>query len=127
MPTWTRQKKCNNCNKEIPKTYKYNSPTRFRVIGFTHNSQDIGISKEITLNSEDGPVTLPIRGAIYYSGNHFVSRIISPTGEVWYHDGIETRCQCIREGHLVDFSECSLKNHGSKRCVGVVYSAYIYI
>jgi len=118
-----KKKKCNNCNKEISKTYKYNSPTRFRLIGFTHNSQDIEISKEITLNSEEGHVTLPIRGAIYYSGNHFVSRLISPTGEVWYHDGIETKRQCIREGHLVDFSECSLKIHGSKRCVGVVYSA----
>jgi hypothetical protein len=35
--------------------------------------------------------SLPIRGAIYYTGNHFVSRIISPTEEVWYHDGIETK------------------------------------
>ena len=40
--------------------------------------------------SEAGPVTLPICGVIYYTGNHFVSRLISPTGEVWYHDGIET-------------------------------------
>jgi hypothetical protein len=38
------------------------------------------------------------------------------------HDGIETKCQCISEGHLIDFSENSLKHHGSKRCVGVVYS-----
>jgi hypothetical protein len=59
---------------------------------------------------------------MYYTGNHFVSRIISPTGEVWYHDGIETKRQCIHEGHLIDFSENSLKFHGSKRCVGIVYS-----
>ena len=45
-------------------------------------------------------------------------------GEVWYHDGIETKCQCICEGHLVDFSECSLKYHESKRCVGIVYAVY---
>ena len=51
-----------------------------------------------------------------------MSRIISPTGEVWYHDGIETKRQCVHEGHLTDFSENSLKTHGSKRCVGVVYS-----
>jgi len=51
-----------------------------------------------------------------------VSRLISPTGEVWYHDGIETKHQCAREGHLTDFTENSLKIHGSKRCVGVVYS-----
>ena len=92
------------------------------MIGFTQNSQDIEISKTITLKSEAGPVILPIRGAIYFTGNHFVSRIISPTGEVWYHDGIETKRQCIREGHLIDFSEHSLKYQGSKRCVGVLYS-----
>jgi hypothetical protein len=117
-----KTKKCTNCNNNTSRTYKYNSPPHLRVIGFTQNSQDIEVSKEITLKSEAGPVKLPIRGVIYYTGNHFVTRIISPTGEVWYHDGIETKRQCIREGHLIDFSESSLKFHGSKRCVGVVYS-----
>jgi hypothetical protein len=117
-----KTKKCTHCGSESSRTYNYNSPQRFRMIGFTQNSQDIEISKSITLKSEAGPVILPIRGIIYYTGNHFVSRIISPTGEVWYHDGIETKRQCIREGHLIDFSENSLKFHGSKRCVGVVYS-----
>ena len=117
-----KTKKCSQCDNDVFRTYKYNSPPRFRMIGFTQNSQDVEISKKITLSSEAGPVILPIRGAIYYTGNHFVSRIISPTGEVWYHDGIETKRQCIREGHLIDFSESSLKHHGNKRCVGVVYS-----
>src|ERR1700678_3161556 len=89
------------------------------MIGFTQNSQDIDVSKTITLNSEAGPVILHICGAIYCTGNHFVSKIISPTGDVWYHDGIETKRQCICEGHLIDFSEISLKHHGSKRCVTV--------
>ena len=115
-------KKCSHCGNDSFRIYKYNSPPRFRMIGFTQNSQDIEVSKTITLKSEAGPVVLPIRGAIYYTGNHFVSRIISPTGEVWYHDGIETQHQCIREGHLTDFSENSLKYQGNKRCVGVVYS-----
>ena len=57
-----------------------------------------------------------------YTSNHFVSRIISPIGEVWYHDRIETKRQYIREGHLIDFSEHSLKHQGSKKYVGVVYS-----
>jgi uncharacterized protein DUF6570/helitron helicase-like protein/PIF1-like helicase len=117
-----KTKKCSHCGNNNSKSYKYNSPPRFRMIGFTANSQDIDVSKTLTLSSEAGPVTLPIRGVIYYTGNHFVSRLISPTGEVWYHDGIETKRQCVREGHLIDFSENSLKLHGSKRCVGVVYS-----
>ena len=117
-----KTKKCSHCGKDTSRTYRYNSPPHFQMIGFTPNAQDIEVSKTITLKAEAGPVTLPIHGAIYYTGNHFVSRIISPTGEVWYHDGIETKRQCIREGHLFDFSECSLKYHESKRCVGVVYA-----
>ena len=117
-----KTKKCSHCGNNNSKSYEYNSPPRFRMIGFTANSQDIDVSKTLTLSSEAGPVTLPIRGVIYYTGNHFVSRLISPTGEVWYHDGIETKRQCVREGHLIDFSKNSLKLHGSKRCVGVVYS-----
>jgi len=117
-----KTKKCSHCGRNNSRTYKYNSPQRFRMIGFTQNSQDIEVSKSVTIDSDAGIVTLPIRGAIYYTGNHFVSRIISPTGDVWYHDGIETKRQCIREGHLIDFSENSLRYHGSKRCVGVIYS-----
>jgi len=119
---YNKTKKCSQCGKDTSKTYKYNSPPRFRTIGFTQNSQDIEVSKTITLETEAGPVNLPIRGVVYYTGNHFVSRIISPTGEVWYHDGIETKRQCVREGHLIDFSESGLKYHGSRRCVGVVYA-----
>ena len=73
-----KTKKCTQCD-NTSRTYKYNSPPHFQVIGFTH---DIILSKTITLKSEDGPVNLPICGAIYYTDNHFVSRVISPTGEV---------------------------------------------
>ena len=117
-----KTKKCSHCGKDNARTYEYNSPPCFRIIGFTQESQDVEVSKSITFESEACPVILPIRGAIYFTGNHFVSRIISPAGEVWYHDGIETKRQCIREGHLTDFSEYSLGYHGSRRCVGVVYA-----
>jgi hypothetical protein len=60
------------------------------VIGFTPESQDIEVSKTITLKTDAGPVNLPICGAIYYTGNHFVSRIVSLTGEVWYLKSIYT-------------------------------------
>ena len=85
------------------------------MIGFTQNSQYIEVSKQITLKSEAGLAILPICGAIYCSGN-FVSRIISLIGEVWYHNSIETKCQCICKGHLLisDFSENDLKCHESK-------------
>ena len=78
MRTVTKQKKkSSHCGNNNSKSYKYNSQPRFRMIGFTANSQDIEVSKTLALSSEAGPVTLPICGVIYYTGNHFVSRFIS--------------------------------------------------
>ncbi|KAI0788943.1 hypothetical protein BC629DRAFT_1273008, partial [Irpex lacteus] len=39
-------------------------------------------------------------GIIYYGNNHFTSRIISNSGDIWYHDGIETQSQCQYEGNI---------------------------
>ena len=55
-----KTKKCSHCGNNNSKSYEYNSPPRFRMIGFTANSQDINVSKTLTLSSEAGPVTLPI-------------------------------------------------------------------
>ena len=77
-----KTKKCPHCDNNTSRICKYNSPPCFQVIGFTQYSQYIELSKTITLKSKDGPVNLSIRGAIYYTGHHFVSRLISPTGEV---------------------------------------------
>ena len=60
MLTLTKQKKCSHCGNNISKIYKYNSQPRFRTIGFTANSQDIDVSKTLTLSSEAGPVTLRV-------------------------------------------------------------------
>ena len=49
-----KTKKCSHYGKENSITYEYNSPQHFRMIGFTQNSQDIEVSKTITLKSEAG-------------------------------------------------------------------------
>jgi hypothetical protein len=90
------------------------------VISFSQQSQGVKISKLIMLETESGPITLNIHGAIYYTGSHFVFCIISPTGEVWYYDGIETKQQCVHEGHLVDFTEELLQYQGNKICISVI-------
>ena len=117
-------KKTNNCTcgHNATRTYKYNSSIDFQVISLTPGSQGVKISKSITLCTDTDQVVLPIRGAIYYGNGHFVSRIISPTGKVWYHDGIETKQQCIHEGNLVDYTEDNFRFKGVKICVGVIYA-----
>ena len=41
-----KTKKCSGCGNNKSKTFKYNSPPCFQMIGFTENSQDIDISKK---------------------------------------------------------------------------------
>ena len=116
-----KTKKC-TCGHNATKTYKYNSSVNFQAISLTPRSQGVKISKSITLCTDTSQVVLPIRGAIYYGNGHFVSRIISPTGKVWYHDGIETARQCVYEGSLVDYTDDNLRYKGVKICVGVIYA-----
>ena len=92
------------------------------MISLTPGSQGVKISKSIKFSTNTSQVILPIRGAIYYGNGHFVSRIVSPAGKVWYHDGIETKQQCVHEGYLVDYTEDELKCKGNKICVGVIYA-----
>ena len=34
--------------------------------------------------------TYQLRGIIYHDGNHFTAHIINSTGQMWYHDGMQT-------------------------------------
>jgi len=52
-------------------------------------------------NTEE-QIKLRISGIIYYNEQqrHFISRIISKSGQVWFHDGIKTGSLCQRKGQL---------------------------
>ena len=119
--TTKKTKKC-TCGHNATRTYKYNSSVNFQVISLSPGSQGVKISKSIMLCTDTGQVVLPIRGAIYYSNGHFVSRIVSPAGRVWYHDGIKTKKRCVYEGDLVSYTEDNLRFKGVKICVGVIYA-----
>ena len=115
-----KTKKC-RCGHDATRTYKYNSSVDFQAISLTPGSQGVKISKSITSCTDTGHVVLPIRGAIYYGNGHFVFCILSPAGKIWYHDGIETKRQCVHEGYLVDYTEDNLRCKGVKKCVGIIY------
>ncbi|KAJ6452021.1 hypothetical protein C8R47DRAFT_946368, partial [Mycena vitilis] len=51
----------------------------------------------LTFNLQGGPVNLRLRGIIYGGQSHFTCRLIGKTGIMWFHDGITTAKDCIRE------------------------------
>jgi hypothetical protein len=45
------------------------------------------------------------RGIIYSDGDHFVARVFTSDGHIWYHDGMTTCSGCIAERHLDQVSD----------------------
>ena len=43
---------------------------------------------------------------------------MTPGKEVWYHDGLVTRRNCIKKGHLTDFTKDLLKTCLEKNSSG---------
>jgi hypothetical protein len=99
-------------------TYRiYDQPPSLLV--FSLNTTRVSISKTICIKGSSGKFTvLQLRGIIYSGGFHFTSCIITPGKEVWYHDGMVTKRNCIKKGHLTDFTEDSLKSSVEKNSSG---------
>ncbi|KAJ7500692.1 hypothetical protein B0H11DRAFT_765301 [Mycena galericulata] len=47
-------------------------------------------------------VPLKLRGVIYHGSEHFTSRIITPGGGIWFHDGMTTGSTTVAHGNMRD-------------------------
>jgi hypothetical protein len=84
---------------------------------------EYSVDPKLTLGSEHEPINMILRGVIYHGSNHFVSRIISGTGDVWFHDGIATGRHCIYEGNISNPDLLSgFSRHGGKKAVAALYA-----
>ncbi|KAI0026529.1 hypothetical protein K488DRAFT_66248, partial [Vararia minispora EC-137] len=62
-----------------------------------------------------------LRGIIYYGGAHFTSCIINKSGQVFYHDGIETGRRCVYQGTLSTIH--NLQVYKDRRAIALIYSS----
>ena len=58
------------------------------------------ISAKLTYQQSQFDVVFHLRGIVYGDGNHFVARLITKDGRIWYHDGMTTQSICILEGKM---------------------------
>ncbi|EDQ98413.1 uncharacterized protein LACBIDRAFT_302388 [Laccaria bicolor S238N-H82] len=92
------------------------------LLAFSLNTSRVAISKSIRIKGINGRSTiLPLRGIIYSGGFHFTAYVITPGKEVWYHDGMTTRRNCIKKGHLNEFTEDALKSCREKNSNGALF------
>ncbi|KAI0644145.1 hypothetical protein C8Q79DRAFT_913509 [Trametes meyenii] len=59
-------------------------------------------------------------GLIYFGKFHFTCRVVSRSGEVWFHDGMTTGNKLTFEGNLVNISDVLCKA-GQRKLSVVVY------
>ncbi|KAJ7284745.1 hypothetical protein C8J57DRAFT_1052200 [Mycena rebaudengoi] len=81
------------------------------------------IDPQIEIVSEAQSRSMYLRGIIYHGENHFVARIVSKEGDVWFHDGIATGSHMLYEGNITNPDLLNgLHVIGNKKAVGVIYS-----
>ena len=85
------------------------------------------LNKTLNYSADNVEITFHLRGVIYLGSEHFVSRVISDEGIIWFHDGITTRSTCIREGQLDrlpddEWLRSCARGGGQKKATVVVYA-----
>jgi len=112
---------CAKCGQQMNSTCNFVSPPKIIAISVDYNNR-IKIDKQIHLKAEnDRNTVLHLRGLIYFGEFHFVSRIITLDGKVWFHDGMTTGSSCIYEGTLRKLSNNQLWAKNKKTLTAVLY------
>jgi hypothetical protein len=94
--------KCTVCNDFLLRKFTFvNAP---QLLAFATSASTTTLDHNLVVTIEGNTELKPyqLRGVIYYGSDHFTSRIISLTGQVWFHDGIITGRSTEYEGMLED-------------------------
>ncbi|KAJ7270164.1 hypothetical protein B0H12DRAFT_1008958 [Mycena haematopus] len=101
-------------------TTLWNTPP-VMIFDITHDK--IIFSKELALVCNNRVETLKLRGIIYGGQLHFTCRLIDDEGNMWFHDGISTRQNCLPEINIQAVQDkLSLHRCGEKKAVAVIYA-----
>ncbi|KAJ7018579.1 hypothetical protein C8F04DRAFT_977051 [Mycena alexandri] len=79
-------------------------------------------SQTLTFDVDGSLSILKLRGVIYGGDHHFTSRYITPTGGVWFHNGISTGRSWVFEGDLNNLPNGHLTSARGKIAVNLIYA-----
>ncbi|KAJ7246209.1 hypothetical protein C8J57DRAFT_1081696 [Mycena rebaudengoi] len=90
-------------------------------VGFSTNR--VSIDQVLKLHCNDRLNVIHLRGIVYYAELHFTSRIITPSGDIYFHDGISTQKSTVFEGNILDLASLhTLHYHNGDAALLAVYS-----
>ena len=73
-----------------------------------------------SLNLVINKTTYRLAGMIYYNDFHFTSRVISATGDIWFHNDMQKEKNCQFEGNLDKMSMEMLNTDPDGRFISIV-------
>jgi hypothetical protein len=112
---------CPDCSSKLEKPILYYKAPDILFLEYSH--QDIEISHVISVRDHKNNLTnLHLKGVVYLGGYHFTSRIVSETGDIWYHDGKTTKRSTSDNGHIKIIHDSELRECNGNDMVLVVYA-----
>jgi DNA-directed RNA polymerase subunit M/transcription elongation factor TFIIS len=111
---------CPDCLSVMIKKINYMELPKLLV--FEYPNSNINTSHEIRVEVNNQTAVLHLRGIVYHGENHFTSRVISPEGKIWYHDGITTGSTCDSDIDLKNTTDANLETCQRKKLVFPVYA-----
>jgi hypothetical protein len=109
--------RCRVCGHTLVRKFLLSSKPPLFVMSVDGASVHPSLVIQVNINNEIASYCL--RGIAYIGNGHFVSRIITPEANVWYHDGIESGRNMVLEPPL---PQCDLRV-----CNGKTPAVYVYV
>jgi Helitron helicase-like domain at N-terminus/PIF1-like helicase len=92
--------KCEFCDTEFIRRYSFERDAALLAFDVAHSAVRSDYFLRVIVRENCRQYRL--RGIIYFGGGHFVSRVITAEGRVWYHDGIATGSSMVDDGPIAD-------------------------
>jgi hypothetical protein len=91
-PNITLSSQCPDCGGFQVRTTAFQSLPP--LLAFEWGSQPPVLSLTLMATTHHGQgATYHLKGVVYHGMNHFTAHVIDVTGQVWYHDGMQTSLQ----------------------------------
>lgn len=110
---------CCSCGTGLVRSYRFVHNPFLLAFDVSTNIDIINSSLSLPVNGSNFDYKL--RGIIYYGSNHFTARVMTVTGQVWFHNGITTGASMEYDGMMSNLSPGNLVHCRSKAAVVAIY------
>ena len=109
---------CPNCYVKMYKKLVYSEAPKFFIMSMTALKPTIEAQVKIPGHN----VLYRLCGIIYFGEFHFVCRIIDKSGEIWYHDGVQTGAKVEYFNNMLYVSTKLLQKAGNREASLLFYT-----